>query len=161
VTDFEQRLQKAIERGEQRSDARTREAQAKALTEEECKRLHSTYRLKLSEHIEACVKKLTGHFPGFQFETIYGERGWGAAAYRDDFGRGDRKRANFYSRLEMTVRPYSSLHVLDLAAKGTIRNKEVFNRNHFQKLSEADPDSFVEMIDLWILEYAELFAADK
>ena len=61
--------------------------------------------------------------------------------------------------LEMTVRPYSSLHVLDLAAKGTIRNKEVFNRNYFEKLSEVDPDTFAELIDLWVLEYAEQFAA--
>ncbi len=158
MTDFEERLKRASERGERRSDARTRDAQAKALSEEECKRLHSTYRLKLSEHVEACVRKLSGHFPGFQYETIYGERGWGAACHRDDFGSKGGKRSSFYSRLEMTVRPYSTLHVLDLAAKGTVRNREVFNRNHFEKLAEADPDGFLEMIDLWVLEYAELFA---
>ena len=51
--------------------------------------------------------------------------------------------------------------MLDLAAKGTVRNREVYNRNHFEKLDEADPDNFAELIDLWILEYAELYAATK
>jgi hypothetical protein len=160
MTDFEARLKKAIERGERRGVRRAREAQARALSEAECKRLHSQYRLELSERIEQCVGRLPHHFPGFQFETIVGERGWGAAARRDDFGtRRSGQRANYYSRLEMTVRPYSSLHVLELSAKGTIRNKETFNRNHFEKLEEADLDNFMNLIDLWVLEYAELFAA--
>jgi len=160
MTDFEQRLRKAIERGEQRSEVKAREAAAKALSEEEGKRLHTKYRLQLSEHIERCARLLSHQFPGFQFETIYGDQGWGAACRRDDFGpRSDGRRASYYSRLEMTIRPYSSLHVLDLAAKGTIRNKEVFSRNHFEKLGETDSDNFTNLIDLWVLEYAELFAA--
>ncbi len=59
----------------------------------------------------------------------------------------------------MTIRPLSESYVLELTAKGTVRNKEIFNRSHFQLLTEADPQSFSEMIDLWILEYAELYAA--
>ena len=59
----------------------------------------------------------------------------------------------------MTIRPFSSVHVLDLAAKGTIRNKEVYNRSHFEKLNEVDTDNYVELIDLWVLEYAELYSA--
>ena len=59
----------------------------------------------------------------------------------------------------MTIRPLSEYNVLDLAAKGTIRNKEVFNRNHFEELAVADPDQFVELIDIWVLEYAELYSA--
>ncbi len=51
------------------------------------------------------------------------------------------------------------MHVLDLAAKGTIRNKEVFNRNYFEKLQDVDLDKFTEMIDVWVVEYAELYAA--
>jgi len=160
MPDFEERLRKAIERGERRGQQHAREAEAKALTAEEYRRLHTNYRLQLSEHIETCIKKLPLHFPGFQVETIYGERGWGAGCRRDDFGRSsDGQRANYLSRLEMTVRPHSSLNLLDLAAKGTIRNKEVFNRNHFEKLDDADPDNFVNLIDVWVLEYAELFAA--
>ncbi len=69
------------------------------------------------------------------------------------------QRSNQYSRLEMTIRPFSSLYVLELTAKGTIRNREVFNRNHFEKLEDADQDNFIELIDHWVLEYAELFAA--
>jgi hypothetical protein len=68
-------------------------------------------------------------------------------------------RTNEYSRLEVTVRPYSPAHVLDLAAKGTIRNKEVFNRNYYEELADADEEKFRELIDMWVLEYAELYAA--
>ena len=57
------------------------------------------------------------------------------------------------------VRPFSDLHVVDLAGKGTIRNKEVYNRNYFEKVEDVDVDKFVELIDVWILEYAELYAA--
>ena len=70
-----------------------------------------------------------------------------------------RRRTNYYSRLEMLIRPPGKYHVLDLTAKGTISNKELFNRNHFQRLVEADLASFTEMIDFWVLEYAELYAA--
>ena len=69
---FEDRIKKAIQRGEKRRDARAEEARAEALNLDEIKRLHSQYRLQLSEHIETCVEQLTGHFPGFKFETIFG-----------------------------------------------------------------------------------------
>ena len=78
--DFEQRLQKAIQRGQRRHDGRRREADAVAVSEEERKRLHVQYRLQLSEHIETCLQRLPQHFPGFQYRTLYGERGWGAPA---------------------------------------------------------------------------------
>lgn len=159
--DFEQRLQRAIQRGEARRDAEAREAAGRALSEEECKRLHARYRLELSEYIERCLHQLPDHFPGFQFETIVGDRGWGAAVSRDDVGLGDGGRRNLYSRLEITVRPYSSAHVLDVAAKGTIRNKELFNRSQYQKLAEVDPQPLRESIDLWILEYAERYSAER
>jgi hypothetical protein len=157
--DFDERLQSAIDRGKRRSDDKAREAQAKALTEDELKSLHSRHRLSLSEHIETCLKRLPNHFPGFRYETIYGERGWGGACYRDDIRIRDGRRENDYSRLEMTIRPYSSYHVLELTAKGTVGNKEVYNRTHFEELAEADPQTFVELIDVWVLEYAEMYAA--
>jgi len=156
---FEDRLQKAVERGKRRGEAKRSEAEARALSEEELKRLHSNYRLQLSEHIEACIRQLPNFFPGFRLETIFGERGWGAACSRDDLRVADgRRQQNDYSRLEVMVRPASSMHVLDLAAKGTIRNKEVFNRHYFEKLQDVDLDKFMELIDVWVLEYAELFA---
>ena len=82
---------------------------------------------------------------------------------RDDVGPGtERRRANYFSRLEMTVRPYSSsLGVVELVAKGTIRNKEVFNRTHYELIPEADEDTFLNFIDVWVLEYAELYAAQS
>lgn len=158
--DFEQRLKKAIDRGQRRGDTRALDTETETFSAEEVKRLHSQYRLQLSEHIEDCIRRLPSHFPGFQYETIYGERGWGAACQRDDvrlIARG--KRENYFSRLEVTVRPFSALHVLDLAAKGTIRNKELFTRQHFEKVEDADPSRYIELIDAWILEFAELYSA--
>lgn len=154
--DFQHRLEKAIERGQRVSSARTRAEAEQAITEKELQRLHTQYRLELSERIESCLKQLPNHFPGFTFKTVVSDRGWGAAVSRDDLGgRGQ----NYYSRLEMYIRPVSSYYVLDLRAKATIRNKELFNRSHFQQLTEVDLRSFTEMIDLWVLEFAELYAA--
>ena len=156
---FDDRLREAIERGHKRSEFLAREAAAKAWTEEEYRRLHSQLRLTLSEQIESCLKRLPNCFPGFQYETMYGDRGWGGACFRDDLVLTRGSRATNYSRLEMTIRPYSSLPVLDLAAKGTIRNREAFNRNYFEELSTADEPKFRHLIDTWVLEYAELYAA--
>ena len=157
--DFEERIQKAIQRGHRRNEEKSREARLKELSEDELKRLHGQARLQLSEHIESCVKRLPNHFPGFEFETIFGERGWGAACSRDDIRMKDGRRDNDYSRLELTVRPFSDYHVIDLAGKATIRNKEVFNRSHFETIAEADVAKFMELIDIWVLEYAEMYAA--
>ena len=156
---FDDRLREAIERGQKRGDTIANQAAAKAWTEEEFRRSHSQQRLRMSEQIEACVKRLPNYFPGFQYETMYGERGWGGACFRDDLVIVRGSRTTNYSRLEMTVRPYSASHVLDLAAKGTIRNREVFNRNYFEELATADEPKFRGLIDAWVLEYAELYAA--
>jgi hypothetical protein len=157
--DFDQRLAKAVQRGTEKSDRKAAEKHAEALSKEECKRLHTQYRLELAEHIEASVRKLVEHFPGFQYETILGDKGWGSAVSRDDVNLSAGKRGNDYSRMELVVRPFSKYHVLDLAAKGTVRNKELLIRKLFQPLADADLEAFNETIDLWVLEYAELYAA--
>jgi hypothetical protein len=157
--DFQQRLQRAVERGRRSGDEKARAQAERAFSDEELTRLHTQYRLQLSEHIESCVSKLPDHFPGFQFETILNERGWGGAVRRDDVALGGGGRDTLYSRLEMVIRPPGKYHVLELTAKGTVRNKERFNRSHYQRLDEVDVDSFTELIDLWVLEYAELYAA--
>jgi hypothetical protein len=158
--DFDKRLAKAIERGHRTGDARSRADAEKAITEQELQRLHTQYRLQLDEHIGDCLKKLGRHFPGFRFETLVCDRGWGAAVSRDDLQVSrQRRRANYFSRLEMLIRPVSEYFVLELTAKATIRNKELFNRTHFQRLAEVDVTSFTEMIDHWVLEFAELYAA--
>ncbi len=160
MMDFDKRLERAVERGQQARRRRGQQEAQRALTEEELHRLHSQYRIELSEHIESCLRKLADRFPGFRFQTIVSDEGWGARVSRDDLVLGpDGKAENRYSRLEMVVRPFSSAHIVELAAKGTIHNREVFNRKHFQLLSQADVDSFRELIDLWVLEYAEQFAA--
>src|SRR5271155_777919 len=145
--DFHERLEKAVRRGQRASDARARAHADQALSEEELKRLHSQHRLEFSEHIESVLQQIANQFPGFRFETIVGDRGWGAGISRDDLFLSSGKRTNFYSRLEMTVRPFSHLHVVDLSAKGTIRNKESFHRSNYQPLGKVDPKSFNELID--------------
>ncbi|MFP6649071.1 MAG: hypothetical protein VB817_06405, partial [Pirellulaceae bacterium] len=144
----------------QRKQSRQDIAKQQQLSEEEMKSLHSRCRLELSEHIEQCIEKLAQHFPGFQTETIYGDRGWGAACSRDDL-RIDvpGERSNDFSRLEITIRPFTGSQVIDLAGKATIRNKEAFNRNSFERLQEVDTAEFIRLADTWVVEFAELFSA--
>ena len=156
---FRERLQRATERGKQVRAAQLNEAAAKALSEEECRRRHSQYRLELTDHIENVLKELADNFPGFRVETVMDESGWGAAASRDDIRIADGRRTNVFSRLQVVVSPYNSYRVLDIAAKGTVRNKEVLSRNHYQRLADVDMQSFHELIEQWVLDYAELYSA--
>ena len=160
MMEFQQRLQKAIERGQRAGDARAQELREKELSEKELQRLHTQYRLELCEHIERCMTQLADQFPGFQTESIVGERGWGAAISRDalQLSRSSGRSTQF-SRLEIYVRAFSSAHVLELAAKGTINNREVYNRSQYQKLTEADLHLFNETVDNWALDYAEQLAS--
>ncbi|HEY4309993.1 MAG TPA: hypothetical protein VGN12_11115 [Pirellulales bacterium] len=153
--DFDERLKEAISRGERQHAAKANSAAREAVSEDELRRLHSQYRLELSEHIEQAVRRLPDHFLGFRYESLSGERGWGAGISRDDVRRG----GNSFSRLEVAIRPYSSSHVVELTAKGTISNKEIFNRTHYQRIWEVDLANYRHTIDLWIIEYAERYAA--
>jgi len=159
MTDFRERLERAILRGRQRADDVRGRAAAEAQSEEDLKRLHTRYRLDLSDHIEQCLARLPDHFPGFQLKRIADESGWGGSAQRDDIQIESGRRENYFSRLELVIRPQGQYLVLDLAGKATVRNKEVFRRSHFQPLAEVDEHSFVELIDNWTLEFAELYAA--
>jgi hypothetical protein len=158
---FDERLQKAIERGERRGMAEAEAARRQKMTEEELKQMHTQYRLQLSEHIEKCLHVLPNHFPGFRLETVYGDRGWGAGVRRDDIRIVAGKRSDEYSRLELTIRPLSSVMVVELTGKGTIRNKEAFTRTYFEKIEDADPQKFEQLIDAWVLEYAEMYASQR
>ena len=156
--DFSKRLEAAISRGRRRGSLKEEAERQQKLTAEELRRLHSSYRLALSERIEAAVAQLASHFPGFRRETLYGEAGWGAAAWRDDLQLQDGRRSNRYSRLEMMIRPVNEYLVLELKAKGTVANKEVFNRSHFVPLQEVDQEEFEGLIDTWVVQYAEAYA---
>jgi len=156
---FRERLQRAAERGKQVRAAQLNEAAAKALSEEECRRRHSQYRLALTEYIENCLRELADNFPGFRLETIVDESGWGAAVNRDDIRMEGGRRGTFFSRLQLVISPYNTYHVLDVSAKGTVRNKEVLTRNHYQRLADVDMQSFHELIEQWVLDYAELYSA--
>lgn len=160
MNDFDTRLSQAINRGELRKDEQARAELQQQLSEEQLRSLHTKYRLQLSEHIEQTMRKLPDHFPGFQYETVFGEKGWGAACSRDDFAVRSRDgRDNLFTRIELTIRPYSDLQVLELAGKAAVRNKELFNRTYFEQLAHADPSNFIQRIDYWIIEFAEMYAA--
>ncbi|MDB4756209.1 MAG: hypothetical protein P8M80_04860 [Pirellulaceae bacterium] len=156
MDNFEDMLSGAIQRGKAQGKKVTKAAASDKMSQEELKRLHSKYRLSLSDFIEGKVGQLPNHFPGFRYETVYGDRGWGAACYRDDAGSG---RRDFYSRLEITVRPLGEFNVLDTSVRGTIRNKEIFQRSFFQELEEVEMGRFEETIQNWILSYAQEFSA--
>jgi hypothetical protein len=158
--DFDARLQRAIQRGQQSKASAEQQRLRAELSEEECKSLHSRSRLELSEHIERCLKRVADAFPGFDYAPVVSSDGWGAKISRDDIeGGAGRPLTKRYSRLEMLIKPYTSSRILELQARGMIRNKEVLSRNHFQFLAEADLDGFRELINQWVLEYVEKFSA--
>lgn len=158
--DFRERLQKATDRGRRAREAQRSAAAAKALSEEECRRLHSGYRLELCDHIESCLHELADSFPGFRVKTVGDDSGLGSVASRDDVGLAAGRRSdNYFSRLRIVVSPHNKYHVLDVTAKGTIRNKEAFTRNHYQQLDDVDLDQFRHLIESWVLDYAQMFAA--
>lgn len=157
--EFLSRLESAIERGNRRKAAQEDVKRSQQMSVEDARRLHTSLRLSLSDRISLQLDKLVNHFPGFRKETLFGEAGWGAACYRDDLNLSGGRRSSRYSRLEITVRPQSEYNVLDVRAKGTIANKEVFNRNVFEPLDKADQATFEQLIDTWVIEYAELYSA--
>lgn len=157
--DFDARLQSAIARGKKRAEMKAQAQRQKELSVEELRSLHTNYRLALSDQIEAAIQRIADHFPGFRQESLFGENGWGTACYRDDLRIESGRRSNEYSRLEMVIRPFSDLHVLDMKSKGTILNRELFNRSHFVPVAEVNLEEFENLIETWSLEYAELFAA--
>jgi len=159
--EFESRLESAIARGKQRADAKATKQRQQELSAEELKRLHTSYRLSLSERIEKAIHRVADHFPGFQQESLFGEVGWGAACFRDDLRIEAGRRNNQYSRLEMTIRPATDSGVLDLKGKATVLNRELFNRSHFIPIAEVDPADFERLIDAWAIEYAENYAAQS
>ena len=156
--DFQSRLESAIARGKHRAEVRNAQAKKEELSEEELRRMHSSFRLTLSDRIERAVGQVADHFPGFRQESILDEEGWGNACYRDDLLIEGGKRKNQYSRFEIVVRPFSELRVLDVKAKGTILNRELFRRGHFLPIDEVDVDEFFQLIDTWAIEFAELYS---
>ncbi len=158
--DFEDELQQAIKRGTKRNADQKATDHKALLSKEEIRNRHNEFRLTLSDHIEKGLAKLQNHFPGFDYETIYGERGWGGAISRDDLALGpDGKGGSFFSRLEITVRPQNEYNIVNIAGKGTVKNKETANWNFYKDVQEASIEQFSKKIDQWILLYAEQFAA--
>jgi hypothetical protein len=72
-------------------------------------------------------------------------------------GRGTAR--NEYSRLEILVRPFSDVYILEVATKGTIRNRESLNRSRHEFLREATVESLRRAVDSTVLEFAEQYSA--
>jgi len=160
--DFEKQLERAINRGYRRKDAAEQESAQRRLTEDEFRTLHSKARLQMSDHVAQGLHKLADHFAGFDFREIVSADGWGAKITRDDMAGGaGRPMTRLYSHLELLVKPYSPAHILELVVRGAIRNKETLARSHYQKLEDLDLDAYQDVIDQWILEYAERFAMSQ
>jgi hypothetical protein len=161
MSDFDERLQRAIKRGQESRNADEASLEADAATEEDLRAKHSQLRNELVDHIEQVLRKLCDHFPGFDYDTVVNERGWGARISRDDIrlGRGTAK--NEYSRLEVLVRPFNETHILEVATKGTIRNRESLNRSNFRFLREATLDVLRQIVDGIALEFAEQYSANS
>ena len=157
--DFESRLESAISRGQRRADAKASQQRESELSAEELRRRHTSYRLSLSDRIESSIHRVADHFPGFQNESLFGEVGWGSACFRDDLRIVSGQSTNQYIRLEMVIRPHSDLTVLDLKGKGTVMNRELFNRSHFVPVGQVEIEEFERLIDAWAIEYAEVYAA--
>ena len=160
MDDFDLQLEKAVARGQRERKLKTSRAFDKAMTEEDFRHLHNEYRLELSEYVEQCLSRLPRYLPGFVCQTVVDDRGWGSSCSRDDVGlESGNTRTNFFSRLEIVVRPFGAHHVLDIAAKGTVRNKVIYNRHHYRPLAEVNLEDFKSFVDLWVPQYAEKFAA--
>ena len=159
MTDFDEQLRKAISRGRQMRENRKSVERVAQMSEDQLRIRHNEFRLAISERIEQTLGSLANQFPGFDYENIYGGKGWGGAVSRDELVISHGKRSNAYSRMEITVRPFSDVHVVDLAAKGTVRNRELLTRQHFRPIGETDVDEFLEMVDRWVIEYAQLYTA--
>ncbi|QDT34833.1 hypothetical protein [Thalassoglobus polymorphus] len=156
---FDDRLKRAIQRGVKDKDERTRAEVEEKLSLDQLRTMHSGFRLELSEHVEECMKRLVDHLPGFEYQTVLGEDGWGGRLTRDDIhlvpGKSPESR---YSRFEMTVSPFTPTAIVELVTKGTVRNREIMNRKNYQKVDDFDVESFREMIDLRVLEFAEQYS---
>lgn len=158
--DFEKRLQKAIERGRRLGDLRAQEEMRRRMTEEELRRLHGQYRIALNEHIEQCLRNLAQQLPGFQVEAIVSDRGWGAAASRDDLVEtAPGHLENRFHHLELFVTPWNPTAVLELRGKAIVQDKELFYRWYAQPVAEVELEGFLRRVDQWVLEFAEAYAA--
>ena len=83
------------------------------MSAEEVKSLHSRCRLTLVERIEDCLRKLGDHFPGFEYQPVMSESGWGARISRDDLNLDRGRGAALYSRFEMLVSPLGTAPIIE------------------------------------------------
>jgi hypothetical protein len=159
MSDFEERLKKAIELGQKTHAARQAEVKHAEWTASRLRIRHNDFRLSLSERIEGTLKALVNQLPGFEYENIFGDRGWGGAVSRDELDLKRGQRRTIFSRLELTIKPLTELSIVEIAAKGTVGNREIFVRSHHRPVQESEPEEFFDIIDRWVLEFAQLYSS--
>ena len=163
MSDFTDRLDRAIARGSRQKQASEQQQQAAELSRDQARDQHGATRLQLTERIEMVLKALADRFPGFEYEGVYGVDGWGGAIYRNDIAidRGARSSRDLYSRLQIHVTPLGEQppYLVEIVGKGTVRNRELLNRRHFERIDESDEQPFLDKVDLWAIEFAEQYSA--
>jgi len=130
--DFDKKLENAIERGQQRHTRLKDAEKQKALSVEDLRNRHNEFRLDLSEYIEVNLNKMAQHFPGFEYETLYGSKGWGGAIHRNDLDRGDDGKAgSFFSRIELTVKPQNEYNVVRPIVRNPLLSETDYAKQKF------------------------------
>ena len=161
VSDFADRLDQAIARGSRQRQASEQQQQAAEFSRDQARDRHGEARHVITERIEAVLNALADRLPGFEYEGVYAVTGWGGAIFRNDIALGrDRTSRDLYSRLQISVSPIGEQppFILETVCKGTVRNRELLNRKHFERLDKAEDADFVEKVDQWAVEFAELYS---
>ena len=56
------------------------------------------------------------------------------------------------------VRPPGEYGLLTIVGRGTVKNREVLNWNHFAEIPDVNTSAFKKLMDGWILQYVEMFS---
>lgn len=156
---FRDRLRKAMRAGADAQAEREADERHARQHEHKLRGLYDRYEDQLCDHIQSCLKELCGEWPGFRLGPAGMQKGRGYAISRDDRGRSPGGRVDRrYSRLEIAVRPYSRHQFLEVLAKGTVRNKEVFRRGDDDRVETADSGLLKKFIERVVLEFARRYA---
>ena len=79
--EFEDKLQRAIQRGQERTSARANAQKKVEASKEDIRNRHNEFRLNLSDHIEACLKKVGTAFSGLRLRNDLRHKGLGGSCF--------------------------------------------------------------------------------
>jgi hypothetical protein len=161
MTDFRSRIQRAVNSGKGADRGRAAEKREARQAGRKIRELHENFDGELRPHIHTCLEELNREFPAFDMQEVYNEKGRGYALARDDAIRGgSERRDRYYSRLEIYVHHFKDHGYLEVSAKGSIRNKEKYERSEDDRLETLEIDLFKRFVERVVVEYAHDFADD-